>query len=129
MKTIIYDQFTTPPVLIPEVNKEPSMVETAGYISSQQQIENLINAGQRLDDYRKMQYDSDQEGYDEDTSFDVTRSANFDMADASQLSLNLKAKKKAFDEEQKILEAERLKSLAENTPVYGAKSAEKAEQK
>nr|WAE43900.1 MAG: hypothetical protein [Microviridae sp.] len=101
----IYTQFDRPPIEM-EKNDEPSMTETAGYITPQQMVENLINAGQRLDAYRMEQYDFqdyDENGYLKiDNEFhDPTRSKNFDDADATQIALNLNAKlavdKKAVD--------------------------------
>ena len=41
----------------PESNSGEIKVETAGYIPAQKRIENLINAGQRLKEFRESQFD------------------------------------------------------------------------
>ena len=41
---------------IPEKNSGEILVEKVGYISAQQRIENLLLAGQRLEQSRKEQY-------------------------------------------------------------------------
>ena len=41
----------------PEINVDPSMTETLGYISTQKRIENMISAGQRLQIFRESQFD------------------------------------------------------------------------
>jgi len=76
-----------------EVMSLISKTETAGYVPAEKKILNLINAGKRLDNYRKEQYDiAEGEDVSEDVVFDVTRSPNFDMADASQLALQANAR-------------------------------------
>jgi len=94
----------------PEKNLGERIVETAGYMTNKQKIESILNAGRRLVDYRKEQYDF-QDVVDEDF-FDPTRSKNFDMADATilarQTENRLKAQKKAHDDK---IEAEKDKSL------------------
>lgn len=100
----------------------PKLVETAGYISAKQRIENLILAGQRLDEYRYQMYDDDGEKFDEDNTFiDPTRSSNYDLADAFQdavkvqsrlkeQSVKVKEKEKNSKKEEKISEPVREKS-------------------
>lgn len=83
-------RFKTPP----EVNSGKTLVETAGYISAQKRIENMILAGQRLVDYRKQQFDFPDGKIDEFYD-DPTRVANFDLADATQLQLEADANLKA----------------------------------
>lgn len=61
-----------------------SLVETAGYIPAQVRIENLINAGQRLQESRANEYDL-QDGIESDDFVpDPTRQRNYDLADATQ---------------------------------------------
>ena len=75
-------------------------VETAGYISAQQQITNLIDAGERLVQYRKESYDIPIGAEDEDPPIDPTRNPNFDLADASEL--HQKNAKRLKNTEEKI---------------------------
>lgn len=72
------------PQKILELNNGKKLVETAGYRTSAQQINELLNAGKRLDEYRKEQYDF-QIG-EKETPIDPTRNANFDLADASRIA-------------------------------------------
>ena len=66
------------------------ITERAGYVSPQVQIEAMINAGRRLDQSRQSIYDfPDGKITDE---YDVTRSPNFDLADATQLELDAQAR-------------------------------------
>ena len=81
----------------PEVNKGPSHVEKAGYIPAQARIENMMLAGQRLVAHRAEMYDF-KELKDIDENFiDPTRSKNFDMADATQIALNIEQKQRELD--------------------------------
>ena len=70
-----------------EVLDPHSETEQAGYIPPQIQIENMILAGERLNQTRKEMYDfSSPDEIDED-AYDPTRRANFDLADASQMAM------------------------------------------
>lgn len=69
---------------VPEKNSGKTLVETAGYISAQKRIENMILAGQHLVDFRKSQFDFPDKDSINDDFYDPTRSKNYDMADASQ---------------------------------------------
>ena len=61
-----------------------SITEQGGYIPPERQIQDMMNAGRRLQEYRMSQYDfASPDDIDESLS-DPTRSANFDLADASQ---------------------------------------------
>jgi len=86
MDTTFYTQYVRTPKVFVEINTGESLVETAGYRSAKDRIEDLINAGQRLLDHRKEQYDFP-DGKVDDTFTEVTRQPNFDMADATQISL------------------------------------------
>lgn len=68
----------------PEMNSGELLLEKAGYITAQQKIENLINAGARLIQARKDAYDFP-DGKIDKTYDDPTRKKNFDMAEAFQL--------------------------------------------
>lgn len=91
-----------------EMNTGELKMETAGYIPAKDQIMNIINAGRRLENYRRENYDFEpgQKEYD----FPIPdRAPNFDMADASRIaeevqdSLDLQAEslKQTKDKEAK----------------------------
>jgi len=74
-----------------EKNSGKTITERAGYIPAKIQIENMINAGKRLSEYRKEMYDyADSTDIPEDIPMDPTRNPGFDMADASQISREVK---------------------------------------
>ena len=70
-----------------EVLDPHSETEQAGYIPPQVQIENMMLAGQRLDQSRKALYDFPSEEEIDEDAFDPTRRGNFDLADASQMAM------------------------------------------
>ena len=70
-----------------EVMYPHSETEQAGYIPPQIQIENMMLAGQRLDDSRRALYDFSSEDEIDEDAYDPTRRGNFDMADASQMAM------------------------------------------
>ena len=96
--------YDRPPVKL-EINKDEKLVETAGYIPAQKRIENMINAGQRLVDYRKSQYDFDDEKSIDPDFRDPGRSLNFDMADATQLQLSTAERLRASQARQEAARA------------------------
>ena len=73
---------------IPEANIGKRLVEKAGYIPAKDRIENMILAGQRLIEHRMSMYDFDSNKELDESFYDPTRSKNFDLADAFQLSQN-----------------------------------------
>lgn len=85
VEQIFYSQYVRPPKVCVEINSGKKLVETAGYIPAQIRIENLINAGMRLADFRSDQFDFPDGRFPEDYE-DVTRKPSFDMADASQIA-------------------------------------------
>lgn len=95
------------------------ITESAGYITAKQRIENMILAGQRLVEFRKEQFDFPDK-IDENFS-DPTRDKNFDLADATMLSLE-------NEERLKQQKAENDKKLAEEKQKKEAlEAAEKKE--
>ena len=66
-----------------------TQTEQAGYRTTQQIVEGMINAGDRLDSFRRDLYDLDYS--DEDGEIDPTRSPNFDLADASAIGRSVSA--------------------------------------
>lgn len=68
-----------------EKNDGKIIVETAGYIPAEKQIQNLMLAGQRLAAYRAEQYDYPDGKIDINARPDPTRRKDFDYADASML--------------------------------------------
>ena len=77
-----------------------SKVETQGYIPADVQIMRMIDAGRRLDNFRRENFDFGSEEEVEDDFIDPTRSPGFDMSDASQLakSVGRNGKKRAEKE-------------------------------
>lgn len=99
------NRFKTPP----EKNCGITKVEKVGYVSSQKRIESMIQAGQRLADYRKQQFDFPDGEIIEDYE-DPTRMSNFDLSDASQMQFAVEANLKASQAAQEPPES----PLAEN---------------
>lgn len=89
------------------------ITETAGYIPMEVQINNLIRAGQKLKRSREEQYDFPDGKVVEDF-LDVTRSPNFDMADAFQIQREVKAR----------IRERRRAALEEKDRIEAAKKAE-----
>lgn len=83
---------------MPEQHGGISKTETAGYVPPKKIIENMITAGMRLKAFRQENFDL-AEGEDDEGFDDPTRTPGFDMADASQLQLELKARKKVIKAE------------------------------
>jgi hypothetical protein len=91
-----------------EVLDSKSETEQAGYIPPQIQIENMILAGERLNQSRKEMYDfSSPDEIDED-AFDPTRRGNFDLADASQMAMETEMSLR-----DQALEADKLRKAAQ----------------
>lgn len=95
-----------------------SIVETSGYVPADVRIKELLMAGVRLADYRAERYDWPQGSIvDEDKLVDPTRRPGYDMADAAQAALAIKARAANVsppkDEEEKEKEEEK----KENEPT------------
>lgn len=99
------------PKLVEEVNSGKSKVETAGYIPAEVQIMDMINAGVRLNDYRKEKFDFSDNEVVPDNFIDPTRSPGFDLADATILSRDVNSR---------IEEAKRLLKEAEEKAAESA---------
>ena len=105
-----------------EVLDSHSETEQAGYIPPQTQIENMILAGERLNQTRKEMYDfSSADEIDED-AFDPTRRGNFDLADASQMAMETEMSLR-----DQALEADKARK-ASQTQALEADKARKASQ-
>lgn len=79
----------------PRIYEPPSgksQVETAGYIPAQVKIESLINAGRRLIDSRKEQFDFAQGVEPDDNFFDPTRKKNLDRVDIDIMRTTLSSR-------------------------------------
>lgn len=83
----------------PERNSGEIKVEKGNYLPAKKRIENLMLAGQRLNQSRQESYDFPDGNIDENF-FDPTRNKSFDMADAFQLSQMTEARLKAFQTAQ-----------------------------
>lgn len=68
-----------------EGNSQISMVDPSGYVSPKQRIENLIRAGERLDEFRREQYDYDTLEEDDGEWTDPMRTPGLDLADVHRI--------------------------------------------
>lgn len=90
-----------------------SKTEQAGYIPAQVQIERLMQAGKNLQNYRKDQYDFASDAPDDDSVHVPSRLPSFDMADASQLALDVEQR---LAEQQAAIDAENAEKNSTATP-------------
>lgn len=78
-----------------------TLVERAGYIPTKQRIEEFINAGKRLSDYRKEKYHFAPGQKIDENFVDPTTNPGYDFAQAKEdlaiAQANLKAQQEAFD--------------------------------
>ena len=97
----IYTQRKRPPKKqFVESKFEPCRTEQAGYVPPRIQIENFMIRGQQLANYRN-QFDFKSED-DLDMYYqDPTRMRGFDMADATQLELQLEERKRLAEIDEK----------------------------
>jgi len=94
MRVMLFTQYRRPPKR-PEKMDPLTLTESAGYLPSKVQIENLIQAGRRLVAYRKEMYDFPEDS-DVDESFeDPTRRPGYDLADASRDRADVTARLRA----------------------------------
>lgn len=85
------------PEPVKEVNSGELLVEVAGYVPAKKQIENLLFAGKRLDEFRRNEYEF-QEGEQVPPDYiDMTRTPNFDVVDAGTLTERFEKKKQEID--------------------------------
>ena len=84
----------------PEARSGRVLVETAGYMSAEKRITNLLLAGQRLDSARKEAYDFP-DGQIDEKFVDPTRASNYDIADAYQDSLDVNRRLEEAEKESK----------------------------
>ena len=95
------------PKLEEEIFDPVSRTETAGYIRAEDQITAFIDAGRRLDEYRREMYDFGDGEEVPDDFIDPTRSGSFDLADASILgsSVATSIRRQASEERRRKTEA------------------------
>lgn len=76
-----------------EKDFSPSPTEQVGYRSVQQQVNSFLQAGQRLDAFRRglYDYDGDVDDFDDAESLDPTSSPDFDEIDAQRILENVEA--------------------------------------
>lgn len=97
-----------------EVGGGPRIVEASGYIPTKIQVENMLLAGQRLNEYRKEQYDySDGDSVPDDVVPDPTRSPGFDLADATRLGRDARARLDRAKEEAEAIKVEQMANKKE----------------
>ena len=95
------------PNLKEEILDPVSKTETAGYIRAEDQITAFIDAGRRLDEYRREMYDFGDGEEVPDDFIDPTRSGSFDLADATMLgeSVATSIRRQASEERRRKNEA------------------------
>lgn len=96
---------------------DEKIVETSGYITLKQRVENMLLAGERLFQYRKELYDIQHgEELDENLPVDPTRK-DYDLADAFQdterIKSNLNSSDSSPEEEESTVSTE---ETDESTP-------------
>lgn len=79
----------------PETNSGEMITEQAGYVPPAVQINQFIQAGQRLDAFKKGVYEFTTDKDVPDDYVDPTRMVGFDLADASAMTLEVKNRLKA----------------------------------
>lgn len=104
----IYTKFDRPEN-VKEENSGEIKVEKAGYIKPKIQIENMIEAGTRLNESRKEQFDFPPGEEIDESYFDKTRSPNYDLADATEDLRDLTEKAEDFKAEKKALSIDKAK--------------------
>lgn len=93
-----------------EINSGELIVEIAGYISAETRINNLIRAGQRLEENRRAYYDYMPGDDINEDRYDPTRDKDFDIVDAQNLSNAIKPKA-PIKEPEKVVEAPQLEQM------------------
>jgi len=96
-----------------EKNSGEIITESAGYIPAKIQIENLIDAGMRLIQSRRENFDYGNDDQISENITDPNRIPNFDMADASALIKGLEQTKIEKEKEQSFKKSEELKKKNE----------------
>lgn len=79
----------------PETNSGELITEQAGYVPPAVQINQYIQAGQRLDAFKKGVFEFTTDKEVPDDYIDPTRIQGFDLADASAMTLDVKNRLKA----------------------------------
>lgn len=81
-----------------DYNSGEVIVDSSGYIPPKQRIENLIRAGERLEEFRREFYDYDYGDEDDGNWIDPLRSPGIDLADVSRIQnqalFNLRSRSK-----------------------------------
>ena len=116
----------------PELEKSfsPSKTEQVGYRSVEQIVNSFMQAGQRLDDYRRGVYDfnnvhSDVDDFPDVEDINITRSPDFDEIDAqralesveTEVKRKLKQSKKQVEKSDKSKDQNEVKEKDNNPDV------------
>lgn len=102
MPRIHYSQ-SNPPPNGGEYNSGEIIVNTAGYRPLKLQITEVMAAGQRLADYRKLAFDFTAGEPTDDNFVDPTRRPDFDLADAHEImqEINQRYARRKAEQDQK----------------------------
>lgn len=127
METKVYNRFNRPPRTL-EKGGGKVLVDKAGYVSGMKRIEAIMNAGQRLVEARREEYDSSDGSEPE---LDPTRNPGFDLADATSIARPLGDRLKAQRDEAKKKAEEKRKAEqdAEDERKYQERRAKEKEDK
>jgi len=126
-KLTIYDQWLNPPPCVPEeLDYETVVTDASGYISSKEQIENLVAAGHRLHDWRAAMYAN--EPTPDDIEVNPTARKDFDFQDAHEMMADVSASVRASRDAagKKAKEAEASKASTEEPQAPSEKPADDA---
>jgi len=89
---------------VPDKMNTRSKTETTGYAPQNLIIKEMQMAGQRLQDYREKHYDFNGTDIVPDDFIDPTRNSNFDLADGTRISRELKKKADTWKQDRKAQE-------------------------
>lgn len=117
-------QFVNTPVSKGEPGGGELIVDSSGYVTAEQQIFSMIDAGIRLDQARREMYDFEsvdgdsEENLDLDSvDYDRLRVSGIDIAEVSQMQLAIKARLKKEKEYVDKLAAEAKRNQVEKPEV------------
>lgn len=98
----------------PERNSGVCKTEVAGYVPAKIKIEQMIQAGRRLREFRENDFDFESEEDIEEDFEDPTRAKNFDMADMTEIGNSILARKREAKNLKTESEKESLNKKAES---------------
>lgn len=107
-----------------EIFSPETMTEQVGYLSAEKQVTRLIQAGVRLDDFRKEQYHFESEEQVTEGFFDPDLEPGYDLVDAKN---DFDAAMERISNAEKARKSEKAKRAEAVNAVPAANSEEKSE--